>query len=56
MIDAQCPLLELAVWYPNTYSPLLISVTPISVKIAYVLREIALPQKSPKNTLVSVNC
>jgi hypothetical protein len=37
------------------YNPFLIIVTPIIVKIAYVLRKIALPKEPPKNTLVSVN-
>jgi len=28
----------------------------ISIKIAYVLRKIAISKKNPKNPLVSINC
>ena len=47
MVDAQCPFLELAVWYPNTYSHS-ISVALISVSIAYLFGELRSPKKSKK--------
>jgi len=42
---------EILLWNVYLYNP------PLTcVKIAYVLTKIALPKKTPKNTLVCVNC